>query len=376
MQSSWVEIDPTILGANIDALRAAIRPSTEIMFVVKADAYGHGLAPMAVQAAASGVRWLAVAYLDEALTVRARLPDADILVLGVAEPEDVPRLVADRITPIVVSAEHGQALAAAARAMGATVPVHLKVDTGMGRLGAPWQDAHEIFDVLNGEKGLQVTGLCSHFAAVEPNEPERAEEQAQRFLELARALEAKHGRTLFKHLSSSRALLYHPEWDLDAIRPGICLYGYGTEDPRMRFHARPFLQWKARVMQVKAVPAGYPVGYYGTYRTEAPTHIAILSVGYADGYHRALSNRGHVLVRGRRCPVIGRVSMNWVTIDVGPAGDVRRGDEAVLIGEQAGASVWAGELAKICRTIPYEILVGIDPAAERRYINAVSTNPP
>ena len=377
MKSSWIEIDAAGLGANIGALRKAVRPSTEIIFVVKANAYGHGLVPMAREAVQCGVRWLAVAHLHEALEIRRALPDVRILVMGVVEPEDAPVLGVERITPIVVGAEHGQRLAAAARAAGVTLDVHMKVDTGMGRLGVAWPDAAEAFRALAPEEGLRVTGLCSHFAAVEPKQPERAEEQAGRFLALAKDLETLNGAPLFKHISSSRAILYHPEWDFDGIRPGICLYGYGTNDSQMRFRTRPFLQWKAAVMQVKDVPAGYPVGYYGTHVTQKPTRMAVLSVGYADGYHRALSNRGHVLIRGYRCPVIGRVSMNWVAVDVGCAGDpVRAGDEAVLIGEQAGASVWAGELAKICRTIPYEILVGIDHSAPRRYVSAASTNPP
>lgn len=376
MKNSWVEIDPSVLSANIKALRPLVRPSTEIMFVVKANAYGHGLVPMARAAVRAGVRWLAVAHFHEALKVRRALPDPDILVMGVVEPDDVPQLVSERITPMVVGAEHGRALAASARAAGATLNAHFKVDTGMGRLGAPWQEAPEIFRVLREESGLRVTGLCSHFALVEPQKPQRAEVQATRFMELAHDIEAWNGAPLFKHISSSRAILYHPEWDLDGIRPGICLYGYGTNDPQMRFATRPFLQWKASVMQVKSVPAGYSVGYYGTYETKAPTRMGVLSVGYADGYHRALSNRGHVLIRGRRCPVIGRVSMNWVTVDLGAASEAQAGDEAVLIGEQGNASIWAGELAKTCRTIPYEILVGIDHAAERRYLSVASTNLP
>lgn len=374
MKSSWVEIDKSVLGANIAALRKAVRPSTEIIFVVKANAYGHGLAAMARESVRAGVRWLAVAHLHEAQEVRLAVPDARILVMGVVEPGDAALLGAERITPIVVGAGHGRALAAEARAAGVTLDVHLKVDTGMGRLGAPWQEAAETFRVLRDEPGLRVTGLCSHFAAVEQKQPQRAEEQAERFLALAREAEALNGQPLFKHISSSRAILYHPEWDLDAIRPGICLYGYGTDVSNVRFHTRPFLQWKSSVMQVKSVPAGYSVGYYGTHVTSRATRIAVLSVGYADGYHRALSNRGHVLIRGRRCPVIGRVSMNWVTVDVGAVDEVEAGDEAVLVGEQGGVSVWAGELAKICRTIPYEILVGIDRVAERRYVNGASTS--
>ena len=375
MKSSWVEIDASVLDKNIAALRQAVATSTELIFVVKADAYGHGLVPMARQATHAGVRWFGVAHMHEALALRRVLPDCDILVMGVVAPDDAPVLSVERITPIVVDAEHGRQLAGVARSANATVRAHLKVDTGMGRLGVAWDQALDTFRVLRGEPGLQITGVCSHFAAVEPNQPLRAGRQAERFTAVFREMEALNGGPLFKHLSSSRAALYHPEWDFDAIRPGICLYGYGAARPDMRFHTRPFLQWKCTVMQVKDIPAGYPVGYYGTHVTSTPTRMAILSAGYADGYNRALSNRGHVLIRGRRCRVIGRVSMNWITVDIGPEGQAQPGDEAILIGQQGGASIWAGELAKLCRTIPYEILVGIDHAAERRYISDASTNP-
>jgi alanine racemase len=368
MNNTWLEIDAAVLAENIHALNHALDRETQTIFVVKSDAYGHGLVPIALHAHRVGIRWFGVAHLHEALSLRKVLPDVDILMMGVAFPAEVPLLAAERITPMVVSLEHGQGLAAAARAVGQTVSGHLKVDTGMGRLGVAWPDAPATFAALEAEDGLHIAGVCSHFSAVEPKQPTRAEQQVERFLEVVQPMEARRGRPLFKHISSSRAILYHREWDLDAIRPGICLYGYGTADPDMRFNTHPFLQWKCRVMQVKSVPAGYPVGYYGTHVTPAPTRMAVLSAGYADGYHRALSNRGHVLIRGRRCRVIGRVSMNWITVDLGPDGAGEAGDEAVLIGRQGPASVWAGELAKICRTIPYEILVGIHHVAERRYM--------
>ena len=376
MLSPRVDVDLDILEENIFSVRAALRRETEIIFVVKANAYGHGLAPVTRKAVTSGIRWFAVAYLHEALTVREHAPDADILVMGAVAPEDISVIVDNRITPIIVSEDHGLGLAEQARFMNATLPVHLKVDTGMGRLGVPWEDAVSIFKTLDSGGGLDIRGVCTHFAAVEPGEPDRAEIQIRRFLDVTGCLEASSGRALLKHISSSRAMLYHSEWDLDAVRPGIALYGYGTDDPEMRVGTRPFLQWKTKVVQVKHVPAGFSVGYYGTHVTRQPTDVAVISVGYADGYHRALSNRGHVLIRGRRRPVIGRVSMNWITVDSGVERDVREGDEVVLMGEQGNESIWADELARICRTIPYEILVNIDPMLERKYLNDLSTSQP
>lgn len=363
--NSWVEMDVSVLAGNIRSLRAAVSRGTDVIFVVKSNAYGHGIAATVREAAAAGIRWFGVAHLHEALEVRRILPHVDILVMGVVSPNHAELLAREQITPMIVSAAHGKALAAVAHSAGLCIGGHLKVDTGMGRLGVGWKDAVTEFCVLRECSGLRLTGLCSHFATVEPKQPERAETQAERFLNVAAQIESLNGARLCKHISSSRAILYHREWDLDAVRPGICLYGYGSSDESMRFHTQPVLQWKCRVMQVKSIPAGTSVGYYGTFTTPTPTRMAVLSAGYADGYHRALSNRGHVLIRGRRCKVIGRVSMNWITVDVGLESDAQAGDEAVLIGQQGQESVWAGELARLCRTIPYEILVGINPFAPR-----------
>jgi alanine racemase len=363
MNHSWVEIDLGRLRENVRVLRSAIPSETAVMFVVKADAYGHGMVPVARAAAEEGINWFAVAFLDEALKIRAALPGVNILVLGLVLPEHVGELLDKRIFPVVTSLEHGLALADAARAGGRTLPAHLKVDTGMGRLGVQWDEVDATVKALNAAGGLELAGVCSHFARVEPDQPDHASAQALKFDEALKHLPAE----IFKHLSSSRAALYFPDWDMDGIRQGIVLYGYGANDPKGRFQTRPVLQWKARVVQVKSVPADFAIGYYGTYRTEYPTQIATVAVGYADGYNRALSNRGDVLIGGRRCAVVGRVSMNWITADVGPDASVNIGDEAVLIGEQGDESVWADELSKICRTIPYEILTSIHPSLERKY---------
>lgn len=369
MRHSWVEVDLGALAENIQAIRSVLSPKTEIIFVVKADAYGHGALPVARKAAECGVRWFVVAFPDEAVALRQGLAEAEILMLGVAGARDVPLLLENRITPIVVDEEQGKELAAAARERKSSLPVHIKIDTGMGRLGIPWFEAREVVGRLLEEPGLEVTGLCSHFAKVEPDDPDSARRQAERFLSLAREIEAAAGRTFFKHLSSSRALLYEAAWHLDGVRPGIVLYGYGTGEDWMRARTRPILSWKAEVIQVKRLPAGHPIGYYGTYRTRRDTDIAVIAAGYADGYLRMLSNRGAVLICGRRCPVVGRVSMNWITVELGPDSGVKRGEEAVLIGRQGQEEIWADELASLCRTIPYEILTGIDSRLERRYVN-------
>jgi len=361
----WVEIDLDAVEENIRRTQLAITPGTEIMLVVKADAYGHGAVEVATRACAAGVRWLAVAYLDEALALRATLPDPEILVMGVVDPAYVPLLVEHRITPVTVSEEHARQLGLAAFELDATLPVHAKIDSGMGRLGILWNEAEAVLGLIKLMPGLRLTGVCSHFAAVEPSRPELAGRQLDRL----KSISAFSDPGLFRHISSSRAFLFHAEWDFDAVRTGIALYGYGTSDFGMRVRTRPALSWKTRVIQVKSVPADFSVGYYGAYRTTVPTDLATIAVGYADGYHRLLSNKGHVLIHGRRCRVVGRVSMNWVNIDLGPNSRVRAGDEVVLIGRQGEEAVWADEIARHCRTIAYEVLTSIHASSERKYLS-------
>jgi alanine racemase len=370
MGPSWVEIDPGGLRANLDALRAALPKTTEPVLVVKANAYGHGAASVARLASAVGVRWFAVAYPHEAAVVRKAAPRARIVLLGPADPSEVAALARLRVIPVVVDPDHGHALAAEARRRKLRLAVHLKIDTGMGRLGFPWDGAADAILPLFREEGLRVDGICTHFARVESGPDDPARVQAERFFRIAEAAERAAGRRLFRHASSSRATLLHPEWDLDGVRPGILAYGYGASDSAGRIQARPVLQWKTRVVQVRRVPAGTAVGYYGTYSTPAATTLAVVAAGYADGYLRTLSNRSHVLIGGRRCRVVGRVSMNWITVDAGLYATVKPGDEAVLIGRQGNQEIWADELATLCRTIPYEILTGINASIERRYVAA------
>lgn len=368
MRASWVEVDRAALRDNLRGLRAALSPGCDLMLVVKADAYGHGAPAVAALATAAGVKRLAVAHVDETPPVRRSAPTSQILVLGPILPAEVGVALRERATVVVVDTEHGRALAAEARRRRRVLPTHLKIDTGMGRIGFAWQDAVDAIRPLFHEPGLRIEGICTHFARVEAGEGDPARAQVERFLAVADAADSFAGRRLFRHMSASRGMQLHPEWDSDCVRIGIAAYGYGASDPAGRVVTRPVLQWKSRVAQVRRVPAGSPVGYYGVYVTPAATTLAVIAVGYADGYLRALSNRSHVLINGRRCRVVGRISMNWMVADAGLYATVAAGDEAVLIGRQGNQEIWADEMAALCRTIPYEILTGIRATIERRMI--------
>ncbi|MCP5488009.1 MAG: alanine racemase [Verrucomicrobia bacterium] len=368
MNRSWIEVDGRVLDANVQAVRQALGEATQPILVVKANAYGHGLAPFSQRAAQQGISWFAVAYADEAVVVRSVAPEATILVLGAADHEDIDSILDARMTPVLIDLAHGHRLSAAAVRRGVRIPVHVKVDTGMGRFGIPWDQAVAQFADLDRLPGLDIQGLCTHFASVELGRPSLGPQQMERFMELRERLGKISRQKLFCHASSSRAFLFNRGWDLDGVRPGIVLYGYGASQPDFRFITRPILQWKTRVMMVKDVPANFPVGYYSSYTTKRATRIATISAGYADGYHRLLSNRGVVFLRGKSYPVVGRVSMNWITVDLGPEGEAEPGDAVTLLGAAGEQSFWADEMAKQARTIPYEILTSIDPRAERIYL--------
>lgn len=365
---SWVEVDLAAVRANVHAMRAALTPGAELIAVVKADAYGHGAAAVARAALAEGVRHFAVIHAREALELRAALPTAEILLMGPTAPTFAAPAISERITLAVVDLEHARALDAAAGAAGGRLAVHAKVDTGMGRLGFHWETAVADAAALCSLPHLEVTGVFTHFARVEGGADDPARRQMERFLPIAAAFEARARRRLLRHASNSAAFLRHPDWDLEAVRPGIALYGYLPPEPRPRFRVRPVLRWKTRVLQVRRVPAGFPVGYDSTYVTPAPTTLALLGVGYSDGYPRALSGRGVVLIGGRRCPLRGRVSMNWIAADAGPDARIAVGDEAVLIGRQGTAEIGADELARLADTISYELLTN-QRAAVRRFLD-------
>lgn len=348
-----------MLRENLRALRGALTSGTQIILVVKANAYGHGMTAVAREATAAGVSWFLVSRMDEAVELRQALPEGRILLLGAAWACDLPELLANRITPVLVSEEQGRTLAVEARRLGAVLPCHAKIDTGMGRFGFGWEDAAAALARLQAEGGVTVEGVSMHFASAgRPNDP-FALIQEERFRRVVADCERLGLKGLFRHIANSAAFAGQPHWDLDGVRMGILGYGYGGRLMGLRVSTRPFLQWKTRVVQVKDVPAGFPVGYLSTHVTPAPTRLATIDVGYSDGFSRLMSNKGCVLLGGRRAPVVGRVSMNFTTVDVGPQGGTREGDEVVLIGQQGTEAVWADELARWCQTIPYEILTNI-----------------
>jgi alanine racemase len=360
---TWADIRFEALAANLAALKKRLAPGGGLLLPVKADAYGHGAAQISLWAEELGVGWLGVASLDEATSIRRAGVRARLLLFGPLPDVGLAELVAWRVTPTLCSVD--DALRWARAAPG--VPAHVEIDTGMGRGGFDWRRVTEVAR-LAGIAGLVCEAAYTHFAAAE-TEPAFTIAQDERFRRLLADLAGRGLRFPMVHLSNSAALLLHPGRPEDLARPGIAVYGALRETgvrPDVAREFRPVLEWWAPVVQVREFLPGDTVGYGRTARIETPTRAALLGVGYGDGYPRSQVASGFVLLGGERCPLLGRVSMDLVMVDVGRAGAVREGDAALLVGEAPGLS--AEEVAARSGTISYELLTGIRSRVERRYL--------
>lgn len=366
----WAEIDLDALAHNFRLIRR--RAGTAVCAVVKADAYGHGDRMAARTLAAEGAAWFAVSSLAEARHLRRSGVAQPILILGMTRPECAGLLAEERITQAVYSPEYAEALAAAAESAGVTVEGHLKIDTGMGRIG--FGACRDLESAVSGllecrkRKGLAITGAFQHFSAADSlaEEDRRyTEEQYALFRRVVERLEAA-GPLETIHCSNSAGLAAHPDWSCDMVRAGIVLYG---QDPSAEVTfpgLRPVMTLKTVVSQVKDLAPGDCVGYGRTYTADRTVRAATLCCGYADGYPRALSNLGTVSIHGRPAPVIGRVSMDQLTVDVSAVPEAAAGDEAVVFG--AAPADGFAPAAEKAGTISYELLCAVARRVPRMYL--------
>lgn len=370
MRPTHAEIDLSAIAANVALACRLAGPETRVMAVVKADAYGHGAVPVARVALAAGATWLGVAIPEEAVPLRAAGIASRILVLGPVAPEQA-ELVADHdLEQCVCDPAQAEVLDRAARARGRVLALHLKVDTGMGRVGLRPRELHGVAEKIRALPSVRLAGLMTHFADAEAEEPGFAREQLARFADAARDLAAAGIPVPLRHAANSAALLFLPESRLNLVRPGIMLYGYHPRGPRggPEPPLRPALRLRTAISQIRDVARGESVSYGRTFVAPRDLRVATLPVGYADGCGRLLSNRGQVLIRGRRVPIVGRVCMDMTMVDVSGLPDVRVGDEAVLIGRQGADEITADEVAELQGTISYEILCRIGPRVPRIYL--------
>jgi alanine racemase len=341
------------------------------MTVVKADAYGHGLKQIAARLMQSGTDIFGVANLAEAQSIRSVGKGWPILMLGAALPGEVETAVRDGVMPTISTLEEAQRFASAGRKLGRTVSVHVKVDTGMGRLGVRPEAALKLVRRIREVSNLDVQGIYTHFSSVE-DDVGFSRRQLDRFREVISQLEAANLRPPLVHANNSGALLHEPDSLFNLVRLGLLVYGSVPPGRRRtttawQNHLRAAMTWKCRVSLVKVVGPGTPLSYGCTFIAPRAMRVATLTAGYGDGYLRAGSNRARVIIRGRRCPVLGRITMDQMLADVSRVRGVAVGDEVVLIGRQGSEEITVNEVAAWFGTIPWEVFTSITYRVPRLY---------
>jgi len=366
-------IRPTRAEIRLGALRRNFARARElagkdvaVMAVVKAEAYGHGMLRVARELLAEGAGYLGVALVEEAIALREAGIDAPILVLGSPPDESLPDFARYGIDLAVASAAKARAAQAAAALAGASIRVHLKIDTGMGRIGANWRGIEAFAEELAGLPGLEIHGVFSHLATADCD-PDFAREQVSRFRSALRVLESRGIEPPLAHIANSAALVGMPEARFGMVRPGIMVYGY-EPCPWKRAGVEPVMRLVSRISFVKGISAGEGLSYGLAWRAKADTMIATVPLGYGDGYCRALSNRASMWTSGSAVPVVGRICMDQAMLDVGPTSSAREGDEVVVFGVKGGVGIPGEALCEILGTIPYELTCAVAARVPRVYV--------
>jgi alanine racemase len=367
-----VEVNRSQIAANYRSVRAAAGPGVEAAGVVKADAYGHGMIEVARILSAAGAKWLAVSSVEEGIALRGAGIDLSVLVMAGVLPVEREAVVEYGLTPAVHALSELPELDAAAARVGRSLPFHLKIDSGMGRLGT-CATAREIADAVRGLKHARLDGLMTHFASAADFESHQTEAQIAYFNSIVEGLSAAGLNPPYLHLSSTNAIAYpRPGAWRAMVRPGHAIYGYVSpargKAPPSRLQVKPALSWKTRIVAVKDVPEGALIGYGGSYRAAQAMRIAVLAAGYADGIPHRLSNRGKVIAAGKLTPMLGTVSMDLTTIDVSHAPHLKPGDVVTLLGSENGVTLDAQQIARTAGTISYNVLCGISARVKRVYI--------
>ena len=375
---TWAEVSLTALRNNFRAVQGFVGNRVQVCAVVKADAYGHGAERCALALEDEGAKWFGVTTTDEGVPLReAGLRGRVLLMTGFWRGEE-EEVIRQGLTAAVWEPWHIEVLSRAAENLGAPPQaVHLKVDTGMGRLGVTMENLAGMCETIRRSPLVALEGLFTHFASSEVLDAADVQEQMRRFDGALRIVKDHGLSPVLRHMDNTGGILAQPNSWKNMVRPGLALYGYtlplvcggkpAFEPPPL--HLAPVLSWRTRIVSLKQLPAGQALGYGGAYVTRVSSRIAVLPVGYADGYNRELSNQGRVIVRGQYAPIVGKISMDLTLVDVTriPGSDV--GDEVILLGTSGNATVSAPELAELCRTIPYEILCGISKRVPRNYVS-------
>lgn len=366
---------PTIAEINLNAIRNNIRRIRErvqpaaVMAVVKADAYGHGAIPVAQTALSAGVSQLAVALWEEGLELRRNKIDAPILVFGGFFEKQIDSFIANNLQFTLYDLRLAEIVSRRAQALGRTAQVHVKIDTGMGRVGLLPTEAVEAILTMAQLPNLELIGLCTHFASSDGRDKTYAQRQLEQFKAIVQQLAQHDLHFKYVHAANSGAILDLPQSYFNLVRPGVIMYGYyPSNETNESIPLEPAMSLRTKILHVKRVPAGTFISYNSTFQTREATTIATLPIGYADGISRRLSNNFEVLVRGKRCPLLGRVCMDQIMIDLGDMKDAQAGEEVVLLGKQGDEEISIYEWCRRLETIPYEVTCGISKRVARVYV--------
>jgi alanine racemase len=363
MRPTWVEVDLDAIASNVQTLKA-LAPQSQFMAVVKANAYGHGANMVARAAVEAGADWLGVASVEEGMDLRKAGISTTTLVLGHIQAGQADNALLYNVRPAIYQLEVAQECSKWARAYRRKMDVHVKIDTGMGRVGVQPDQAVEFIRQVNALPFLEVEGVFTHFALADDPSSPMTGEQIALFEQVLVELESAGISVKFRHACNSAGIMLHPEGHYDMVRAGIALYGL-PPDPRVEWpvELKPALTWKTRITFLKEVAAGTPLSYGATYRPETKARIAVLPVGYADGLSRNLSNRGHLIVGGHPCPIVGRICMDQTLIQIPDAVPAQEGDDVTIIGPGQSADT----IAELIGTINYEVVCNIGRRVPRFY---------
>lgn len=370
MRPAWAEVDLSAIEHNFCQIRRAVGTETEIMAVVKADGYGHGAVEVSRTVLKAGADRLGIAILEEGLELREKNIKVPILILGYTPSEQYREAIVRDIALTVYDVKQAHDLSLLAQKLNKPARIHIKVDTGMGRLGfLPGKSLAEVGEIMSLE-GVIVEGVYTHLATADERDKSYALTQLEAYNHFIFRLQKFGTASFLRHVANSAALIEFPESRLDMVRPGITIYGLypSPEVNRDLLRLKPAMSFKASISHVKQVPPGFAVSYGRTFITSKESIVATVPVGYADGYSRLFSNCGEVLVGGKRVPVIGRVCMDQIMIDVTSVPEVRTGDEAVLFGKQGKEYLAVDELARKMGTINYEVVCMLGGRVPRKYL--------
>ena len=368
------EVNLSAIAYNFQAVRKIVK-NRQIIAVVKADAYGHGAVEVSKKFIEEGASYLAVAFIDEAVKLRDAGITAPIIVLF--DRKEVREFFDFKLIPVVYNVDDARSLSTEARKRNTVLHIHVKIDTGMGRIGLSGNALINDLEKIAKMQRIKITGLISHFSDADLSDKSYATIQLEKFNKVREALSRKLNRKIFSHIANSAAVLTFKDAYLDAVRPGIMLYGYSPLGqniasilPSEHINLMPAMKIKTKILCIRNLAPASPVSYGRTFITKRQSRIGVIPVGYADGYNRLFSNNADVLVKGRRVPVVGRVCMDLTMIDVTDIKNISEDDEVIMLGQQGKESITAYELAFRAHTISYEILTSLGSKSRKTYVEA------